>query len=155
FFVAAVSQQGATGVPTIHSEVKSTNLELNDTIHIKNWAFNVGLLDSQDTLYGQGLAKADNLAGFVASPGTKYLMHRFSFKDMIQPRLGATWAYNGSDTVYASAARYMPAANSDARAASWDRNLVQQLNVYFDQSANLIGIQPNASSSGKWWEDGI
>ena len=51
---------------------------------------------------------------------------------MIQPRLGATWAYNGRDTVYASFARYMPPANSDARAASWDRNLVAQLNAYFD-----------------------
>jgi hypothetical protein len=49
----------------------------------------------------------------------------------------------------------MPPANSDARAASWDRNLVAQLNVYFDANGNLIGVAPNASSSGKWWEDGI
>jgi hypothetical protein len=155
FFVAAVSQQGATGVPVIHSEIDTTNFELNDTIHMNNWTFNIGVLDSQDTLYGQGLAKADNVAGLVASPGTKYLMHRFSFQDMIQPRLGTTWSYNGRDTVFASWARYMPPANSDARAASWDRNLVAQLNVYFDQSGNLLGIQPNASSSGKWWQDGI
>jgi len=155
YFRAQVSQQGATGVPTIHSEIHTTNLELNDTIHFNNWTFNVGVLDSQDTLYGQGLKKADNVVGFIASPGTKYLMHRFSFGDMIQPRLGATWAYNPSGTVWASFARYMPPANSDARAASWDRNLVQQLNVYFDQNANLLGIAPNASSSGKWWQDGI
>ncbi len=155
FFVAAVSQQGATGVPTIHSEIVTQNVEFNDTIHLNNWTFNVGVLDSQDTLYGQGLAKADNLAGFVASPGTKYLMHRFSWSDMIQPRLSTTYAYNGRDTVWASYARYMPPANSDARAASWDRNLVQQLNVYFDANGNEIGIAPNASSSGKWWQDGI
>ena len=42
---------------------------------------------------------------------------------MIQPRLGATWAYNGKDTVYASFARYNPAASSLPRAASWARNL--------------------------------
>jgi len=155
FFIAQVSQQGATGVPTIHAEVKSTNIELNDTIHMNNWTFNVGVMDSQDTLYGQGLAKADNYAGFVSSPGTKYLMHRFSFKDMIQPRLGLTWAYNGRDTLWASTARYMPPANSDARAASWDRNLVAQLNVYFDKNGNLLGVSPNASSSGKWWADDI
>ena len=155
FFIAQVSQQGATGVPTIHSEVQTTNVELNDTIHWGNWTYNVGVLDSQDNLYGQGLAKANNFAGFTTSPGTKYLMHRFSFGDMIQPRLGATWAYNGVDTVWASAARYMPPANSDARAASWDRNLVAQLNVYFDQNGNLLGIAPNASSSGKWWEDNV
>jgi hypothetical protein len=155
YFIAAVSQQGATGVPTIHSEILTTNFEINDTIRFNNWTFNVGVLDSQDTLYGQGLAKADNVAGFIASPGTKYLMHRFGFGDMIQPRLGATWAYNSNGTVYASFARYMPPANSDARAASWDRNLVAQINVYFDQNANVLGIAPNASSSGKWWTDDI
>jgi hypothetical protein len=155
FFTAAVSQQGARGVPTIHSEFISTNLEANDTIRWKDWSFNVGLLASRDALYGQGLAKADNYAGFTTSPGTKYLMHVFNFKDMLQPRLGATWAYNGRDTVYASFARYMSAANSDARAASWDRNLVQQINVYFDQNGNVIGSAPNVASSGKWWQEDI
>lgn len=155
FFVAAVSQQGIRGVPTIHSEFYSANLELNDTIHWNDWAFNVGLLDSQDILYGQGLAKADNYAGFTTSPGTKYRMHTFGFKDMLQPRLGATWTYNGQDTVYASFARYMPAANSDARAASWDRNLVSQINAYFDQNGNLFATAPNNSSSGKWWQSDI
>lgn len=155
FFVAQVSQQGASGVPTIHSEIVSQNIELNDTIHMNNWTFNAGLIASEDTLYGQGLAKADNLAGFIGAPGVKYLMHHFSFKDMLQPRLAATWAYNGTDTIWTSFGRYMPPANSDARAASWDRNLVAQQNVYFDANGNLIGIAPNASSSGKWWEDGI
>jgi hypothetical protein len=155
FFTAAVSQQGIRGVPVIHSEFHSANFEVNDTIHWNNWAFNVGLLDSQDILYGQGLAKADNYAGFTTSPGTKYRMHSFGFSEMLQPRLGATWTYNGQDTVYASFARYMPAANSDARAASWDRNLVQQLTAYFDQNGNLFATAPNGSSSGKWWQSGI
>jgi hypothetical protein len=155
FFLAQVSQQGARGVPTIHAEFESQNIELNDTIRFNDWSFNVGVLLSEDTLYGQGLAEADNYAGFIASPGTKYKMHTFTFGDQIQPRLGATWAYNGSDTVYASYGRYSPAANSDARAASWDRNLVAQLNVYFDATGKLIGSQPNASSSGKWWQEGI
>jgi Carboxypeptidase regulatory-like domain len=155
FFIAAVSQQGARGVPVIHSEFHSNNIEINDTIHWNNWAFNVGVLDSQDTLYGQGLAAADNYAGFIASPGTKYKMHVFPFSQMVQPRLGATWTYNGRDTVYASYARYEPAANSDARAASWDRNLVAQVNAYFDQNGNLFASAPNAASSGKWWQSGI
>ena len=155
YFVAALSQQGAKNVPVIHSEFDSTNLEINDTIHWNNWSFNVGVMASEDVLYGQGLKEADNVAGFIASPGTKYKMHTFSFRDMIQPRLGATWAYNGSDTLYTSFARYSPAANSDARAASWDRNLVAQVNAYFDQSGTLIGVAPNASSSGKWWQEGI
>src|SRR5581483_10496067 len=82
-------------------------------------------------------------------------MHTFGWSEMLQPRLGATWAYNNTDTLFASFARYMPAANSDARAASWDRNLVQQINAYFDANGKLIGVQPNASSSGKWWQEGI
>ena len=155
FFVAQVSQQGARNVPVIHSEFASQNIELNDAIRWNNWSFNVGVLLSEDVLYGQGLKEADNYAGFVASPGTKYKMHTFSFTDQIQPRLGATWAYNGTDTLFASYGRYSPAANSDARAASWDRNLVAQLNVYFDAQGRLIGSQPNASSSGKWWADDI
>jgi hypothetical protein len=155
FFVAQVSQQGAKGVPAIHAEFKSQNIELNDTIRWNNWAFNVGVLLSEDTLYGQGLARADNYAGFIASPGTKYEMYKWGFEDMIQPRLSATWAYNSSDTVYASYGRYSPAANSDARAASWDRNLVAQVNAYFDRDGKLIGVQPNASSSGKWWAEDV
>ncbi|HSP15834.1 MAG TPA: carboxypeptidase regulatory-like domain-containing protein [Thermoanaerobaculia bacterium] len=155
FFVAQFSQQTTGKVPVIHSEFHSQNVELNDTIRWNNWSFNAGVLASNDTLYGQGLKKADNVAGYVASPGTKYKMHSFSFSDMIQPRLGATWAYNGSDTVWTSYAKYYPAANSDARAASWDRNLVAQINAYFDTTGKLIGVQPNASSSGKWWQDGI
>ncbi len=157
-FYQATFQQQTAGlglVPKIHSEFHSQNIELNDTIHMNNWWFNVGVLASNDTLYGQGLKKADNIAGFVASPGTKYKMHTFSFSQMIQPRLGATWAYNGSDTVYASYARYTPAANSDARAASWDRNLVAAINAYFDANGNLMGIDPVASSSGKLFQAGI
>ncbi|HYM62676.1 MAG TPA: carboxypeptidase regulatory-like domain-containing protein [Thermoanaerobaculia bacterium] len=155
FFVAAVSNQTTGTVPTIHSEFHSQAFELNDTIHLNNWTFNAGLMASNDTLFGQGLKAADNIAGFVASPGTKYKMHDFGFGQEIQPRLGATWAYDGKDTVYVSAARYNPAANSDARAASWDRNLVAQINAYFDASGNLIGFAPNASSSGKLFQAGI
>ena len=155
FFVAQLSQQGAKDVPVIHSEFKSQNIELNDVIRMNNWSFNLGVLLSEDTLYGQGLAEAENYAGFVQSRGTKYKMHTFGFDEMIQPRLGATWAYNGQDTVYASYGRYSPAANSDARAASWDRNLVAQVSAYFDANGRLIGVSPDASSSGKWFQEGI
>jgi hypothetical protein len=155
FFQAVVSQQTTGVVPTIHSEFHSQAFEVNDSIHIGNWSFNVGVLASNDTLFGQGLTKADNLAGFVKSPGNKYEMHNFGFGQEIQPRLGATWAYDGKDTVFVSYARYNMAANSDARAASWDRNLVASLNAYFDASGNLIGIDPVKSSSGKLFVPGI
>lgn len=155
YFVAQFNQQGFGNLPPIHSEFQSQNIELNDTIRLNNWSFNVGLLASNDTLYGQGLAKADNVAGFVSSPGTKYKMHEFTFSDELQPRLGATWAYNGSDTVWSSYARYYPAANSDARAASWDRNLQLENFAYFDATGKLLGVEANRSSSGKWWQEGI
>lgn len=155
FFVATFAAQGVGSLPVIHSEFRSQNIEINDVVHWHNWSFNLGVLDSQDKLYGQGLTRADNYAGFVKSPGTKYLMHVFDWKDMIQPRLGATWAYNGSDTVFGSFARYNPEANSDARAASWDRGLVQTVNAYFDATGKLIGVDPVGSSSGKWWQSGI
>jgi hypothetical protein len=155
FFQATLQQQSAGNVPTIHSEFHSQSFELNDTIHRNNWTFNIGVLDSNDTLFGQGLARADNIAGFVKSPGTKYEMHDVGFSKLIQPRLGATWAYNGTDTVYASVARYNQAANSDARAASWDRNLVNTINAYFDANGNLLGVDPDKSSSGKLFQAGI
>ena len=155
FFIATVAQQGSGLAPIVHSEFHSQNVELNDVIHWNNWSFNAGVLASQDVLYGQGLKRADNVAGFTTSPGTKYRMHTWSWSDEMQPRLGATWAYNGRDTVYASLGRFIPEANSDARAASWDRNLTADISAYFDQSGNLLGVAPVAGSSGKWWQEGI
>jgi len=155
FFTAAFQNTVGGVTPSLHSEFKSQNIELNDSIHMNNWTFNVGVMASNDTLYGQGLKPADNIAGFVSAPGNKYKMHNVPFKDQIQPRLGATWAYNGSDTIYGSYARYDRAANSDARAASWDRNLVTTINAYYDASGNLMGVDPEAASSGKLFQPGI
>lgn len=149
FYQAAFQQQSTGAVPVIHSEYKSQNFEINDTMHWGNWSFNAGVLASNDTLYGSGLEKADNLAGFVSSPGTKYKMYDIPFRKMIQPRLGTTWAYNGSDTVYVSYSVYNPSASSLPRAASWDRNIARTINAYFDATGKLIGVEPVASSSGK------
>jgi len=158
YFQAIFNAQtiGVPNVPSkLHSEFHSQSIELNDSIRLANWTFNAGVLASNDSLYGQGLAPADNIAGWVASPGTKYKMYEFPFKDMIQPRLGATYAYNGTDTVYASFARYNPEANSDARAASWDRSFITRtVTAYFDQNGVLMGTAPVAGSSGKLWVPG-
>jgi hypothetical protein len=155
FFQTTTLVRANANVPLIHSEFHSQNFEINDTIRMNNWTFNVGVLASEDTLYGQGLQEADNVAGYTSAPGRKYKMHRTPFSDMIQPRVSANWAYNGSDTLYASYARYNPAANSDARAASWDRNLFREINVYFDQNGVILGNQAIASSSGKLFVDDI
>ena len=55
FYTARFQQQGTGAAPPIHSEYQSQSFELNDTINWRNWSFNLGLLASQDTLYGQGL----------------------------------------------------------------------------------------------------
>jgi hypothetical protein len=150
FYQAAFQQQTTGAVPTIHSEYQSQNIEVNDTIRWGNWTFNLGVLASNDTLYGQGLREdSSTLTGYVAAPGNQYEMYDVPFSKMIQPRLGATWSYNGKDTIYASFARYNPAASSLPRAASWDRNIATTINAYFDANGVLFATDPVASSSGK------
>lgn len=156
FFEAAFQQQGFGPVsPVIHSEYHSNDIEVNDEINWRNWTFNLGLLASHDTIWGQGLQNDSSaLSGFVASTATtskgrKYEEYSIPFKKMLQPRLGATWAYDTKGTIYGSYAVYKPSANSDARAASWDRNLERTINAYYDANGNLFAIDPVASSSGK------
>ena len=142
---------GTGSANNIHSEYVSHNLEINDTIRWGDWSFNVGVMASDDTLYGQGLREDSSaVSGFVAAPGNKYEMYNIPFEKTIQPRLGATWAYNGQDNVYASYAKYVPAASSLPRAASWDRNtLGLTTRVHFDATGLIIGSESVASSSGK------
>jgi hypothetical protein len=153
FVRAQLIQQGLStvGLPVIHSEYRSHNLEVNDTMRWRNLTFNLGLLASNDTLYGQGLREDSSatLTGFRTEVGTKYEMYDLPFSRMLQPRLSATWAFNGRDTVYGSYARYHPAASSLPRAASWDRNLALTLNFDFDAEGRLFAVQPVRSSSGK------
>jgi hypothetical protein len=151
YYVAQIQVQ-ASGQPSVlHSESQTHNIEANDTIKWRNLTFNVGALFSEDILYGQGLrTDSSTLSGFVAAPGNRYKMYTIPFGKMIQPRLGATWAYNGKDTVYASYARYNPSASSLPRAASWDRNLIGAfVDAQFDQNGVLFASVPVASSSGK------
>jgi hypothetical protein len=149
FYTAQFSQQ-SVGVPPIRSEYRSTSIELNDNIRWNRWSFNVGVLMSRDRLYGQDLKEdSSTLSGFVYSPGTIYKMYELGWGKMIQPRLGATWAYDGRNTIYGSYARYTPAASSLPRAASWARNRTRTVNAHFNASGVLFGIEPAAASTGK------
>jgi hypothetical protein len=116
-----------------------------------NVTVNLGLIGSNDTLYGQGLREdSSTLSGFVSAPGNKYKMYTIPWEKMLQPRAGVTWAYNGKDTLFASYARYSPSANSLPRAASWDRNLTGTfIDASFDQNGVLFAAIPRGSSSGK------
>ncbi|MEP7011593.1 MAG: carboxypeptidase regulatory-like domain-containing protein [Acidobacteriota bacterium] len=157
FFEAAVDQMGLPGgVPLIHSEFVSHSVEINDQIRLANWTFNLGVLASNDVFYGQGLKETSgNLSGFALAPGHKYKMYDIGFGDMIQPRLGATWAYNGRDTLFVNYARYNPAASSLPRAAAWDRNLARTIRFFFAADGSFIGSDPLASSSGKFFDDDL
>jgi hypothetical protein len=155
FYAAAFQQQGLGAVPTIHSEFRSKIIEVNDTINWKNWTYNVGFLAAKDTLYGQGLTNAPGtLSGYTLSTGTtskarQYKMYEVPFSKAFQPRMSATYAYNGKDTAFVSFARFNPAASSLPRAASWDRNLATTIQAYFDANGALFATDPLASSSGK------
>jgi hypothetical protein len=156
FFTAPFQQQGTGAVPTIHSEYRSQSIEVNDAIRWNDVTVNLGFLASNDTLYGQGLREdSSSLAGFRSSPGTEYEMLDIPFSKMFQPRVSTTWAYNGRDTVFASYARYNPAASSLPRAASWDRNLAATINAHFDADGVLFATTPFASSTGKLFAEDL
>jgi len=162
-YQATLLQAGATDAagnpltPSIDSQAKSYNLEINDTISLGDFDYNLGVLISKDELYGQGLRpKAGTVSGFELAPGNRYKMYTMDWKDMIQPRLGVTWRYDGNDTVFANFASYNPEASSLARAASWDRSLFSRLvDVRFDSNGNFIESAYRGSSSGKFFADGL
>ncbi|MCQ8877448.1 carboxypeptidase regulatory-like domain-containing protein [Pseudoalteromonas shioyasakiensis] len=143
-------------VSAIVSETKTINFEINDTIEYGDWTYNVGVLISQDTLYGQGLSeKSGTVSGYELAPGNKYEMHQTDWTDMIQPRLGATWTYSEEDSVFANFSIYNPEASSLARAASWDRNTRAEIEVEFDAAGNAFYAEPRQGSSGKVFADDL
>lgn len=147
---------GEYGVPPIDTGAKSRNIEINDTIYWEDFTFQLGVLISEDKLYGQGL-KVDKsaLSGYVAAPGNRYLMKKIDFSEMIQPRLGVTWDLSDTTSVFANYARYYPSASSLPRAAAWDRNLHSLIEADFDIDGNMIEIESRDSSSGKLFQKGI
>lgn len=161
YYIARVEQmsflneQGQTVSP-IYSSIKSLNLEINDTIEHGDFIYNIGVLISKDTLYGQGLRpNSANGSGFELAPGEKYKMYSFDWKDMIQPRLGIDWKYDGKNSVFANYASYNPEASSLARAASWDRNTQATLLVYFDENGDYLAHGTAPGSSGKLFADNM
>lgn len=151
YYTARYQQQGTGQTAPINSDYESMSFEFNDMIKLGRWTLNLGVLASEDTLFGQGLREdSSTLSGYASAPGNRYEMYKVPFSKMIQPRLGATWAYNDRDTVYASYAKYNPAASSLSRAASWDRNLTGTfIDAHFDQNGVLFAAVPVGSSSGK------
>ncbi|WP_105181225.1 carboxypeptidase regulatory-like domain-containing protein [Pseudoalteromonas sp. T1lg21] len=145
-----------SSVSGINSEMRSLNFEINDTIEHGDWTYNIGLLVSQDTWYGQGLKeKSGTVSGYELAPGHKYEMYKTDWSDMLQPRLGATWNYAEQDSVFANFAIYNPEASSLARAASWDRNTRSEIELLLDDSGNILSASPRRGSSGKAFQEGM
>ncbi len=155
YYRTYTQQMGLIDMDPLTSVYESFNIEFNDTIEHGDFTYNVGFLISNDILYGQGLAPADTISGFVDSPGTKYKMKEVDWSDMIQPRLGVIWAYNGVDTVFANFAKYNPEATSLPRAASWARNIASELEAFYDINGDYISHRSSQGSSGKLWQEGI
>ncbi|MEP1552838.1 MAG: carboxypeptidase regulatory-like domain-containing protein [Paraglaciecola sp.] len=156
--VQQMSLETETGdvVPAITSSSQNFNIEINDEITHGDFTYNLGVMFSNDILYGQGLKKnSSNLSGYEIADGHKYKMYELDFLDMIQPRLGITWNYSEGNTVFANFSSYNPEATSLARAASWARNTQQSMQVFFDESGNYISNQAAAGSSGKFFEDDL
>ena len=155
FYQATLQQAGTVGFPAgvIESVYESQSIEINDTIRWNDWTFNIGLMASNDELFGQGLRpNSSNLSGFELAPFHPYKMYEIDWSDTLAPRLGAVWAYNGQDTVFANYAKYYPAASSLPRAASWARNTTgQRLEVFFDAAGNQLESRQLGGSSGKFF----
>ena len=155
-FQAQVFQQGILHVPTIRSEYVQQNIEFNDKVRWNKYTLNVGLIVSNDKLYGQGLrANASTPSGWELANGQRYLEQEIKFADTLQPRLGLTYNYRAEDTVYGNYARYVPAATSIPRGASWARNKIQTINAYFNATGTLLATAPEVSSSGKLFQAGM
>jgi len=147
---------GEYGVPPIDTGAKSRNIELNDKIYWNDFTFNVGVLISEDKLYGQGLkVNKSTISGYEAAIGNRYLMKKVDFSEMLQPRLGITWDANDQVSVFANYARYYPSASSLPRAAAWDRNLHSTIEADFDIDGNMLEVESVDSSSGKLFQEGI
>jgi hypothetical protein len=157
YYRAAFAVQGFGSVPpNIHSEYRSQSIEFNDTITHDRVTVSLGVIDSNDKLYGQGLREdTSKYSGYVAATGNKYLEYEIPWTKLIQPRLGATWAYDGKNTIWLGFAKYNPAASSLPRAASWDRNLATTVTADFDATGALIAVEPTPSSSGKLFVQGM
>jgi len=147
---------GEYGIPPIDTGAKSRNIEINDAIYWNDFTFNVGVLISEDKLYGQGLKKnKNNLSGFEVALGHRYMMKKVDFSEMVQPRLGITWDFSDSASAFVNYARYNPSASSLPRAAAWDRNLHSLIEADFDIDGNMLEIESRDSSSGKLFQEGI
>ncbi|WP_299078211.1 TonB-dependent receptor [uncultured Paraglaciecola sp.] len=143
-------------VPAINSSSENFNLELNDEIVHGDFTYNVGILFSNDVLYGQGLKEnSSNVSGYEVAAGHKYEMYNVGFADMIQPRLGISWDFSADTTLFANFASYNPEASSLARAASWARNSQKEMKVFFDQAGDYIADQPASGSSGKFFQENL
>ena len=156
YYQAQVQQQGILNVPTINSQYVSHNIELNDSIRWANVTVNVGLLMSDDLLYGMGLREKDGtVSGFELAPGNKYLMHEIGFGDDAPAATRHRLGVQRSEHALRELRPLRPARGLAAARRVVGAQLGGSINVYFDANGKFIGSTPEAGSTGKMFVDGI
>ena len=159
FFQAAVLQQGlalpsGVRIPIIHSEYESLNFEVNDSDSLQGSHPQRRRPGQRDRLYGQGLREnADNVSGFEVARGHKYRMHEIEFADALQPRLGAVWAYGDVGDGLRELRALRAGRELAAARGLLGARLGGPVDAYFDHDGKFIGSSPEASSSGKFFDE--
>ena len=85
-------------MPTIHSEYRSQSFEFNDTIALEATGRSTSACSratTRSTARACARTSIDALRLRRWRRAHKYKMYEIPFSKMMQPRLGATWAYNG------------------------------------------------------------
>ncbi len=156
FYQAEFQSQGIGTLPKIHSEYHSKSFEINDTATWNNWTYQRGPAREQRHALRPGSPECvQHAVGIRACDGDD--VGRAEVQDVqhsLQQDAPAAPEYRpgrttSKDTVFASYARYNPAASSLPRAASWDRNLAATQRANFDATGRLFAVDTVASSSGK------
>jgi hypothetical protein len=128
---------------------------MNDTIRWKTLSFNLGLLPARTRSTVRAARGRSTLSGYVLAPGNKYKMYEIPFSKMSQPRLGATWAYNGA-TRSTQLRDVQPGGQLRCRAPRHGTaTSATTINAHFDANGVLFGTTPVASSSGKLFVDDL
>ena len=153
---ARSSSRRPASCPRSTRSTASQSFELNDTIRWKDWTFNVGLLVSNDTLYGQGLREdASALSGYALAPGNKYEMYEIGFGKMLQPRarrdLGLQRQGHDLRELRHATTRRRARCRAPRPGTATSPTTI---NAYFDANGVLFATDPVASSSGKLFVDG-
>ena len=110
YYTALPAADAGRRCPPIHSEYQLAELRAQRHDQVEGTGPSTSACSRATTRStARACAKTPRRSPATCSaPGNKYKMYEIPFSKMIQPRVGATWAYNGKDTIYASYATLQP-----------------------------------------------